>query len=68
MIARQVHIHPHSSVEDICSEDALGSELEYKQYTWHDAASKGLPLKLFECQPVVRGQKKRPLITKKHPF
>ncbi len=38
--------------EDIASEDAF-SELEYKHYTFHDAAPKGLPLKLFECQPVV---------------
>ena len=48
---RQVNLYPHSSVEDLASEDAL--ELEYKHWVHHDAASTGLPLKLFECQPVV---------------
>ena len=33
------------------TEDDL--ELEYKHYTFHDAAPKGLPLKWCECQPVV---------------
>ena len=47
----EVHVHPHSSVEDIACEDAL--ELEYKHYVHHDAASKGLPLKWCECQPVI---------------
>ena len=49
--SRQVNLHPHSSVEDLATEDAL--ELEYKHWVHHDAASTGLPLKLFECQPVV---------------
>ena len=47
----EVHIHPHSSVEDIVTEDAMS--LEYKHYTFHDAASKGLPLKWCESQPIV---------------
>ena len=48
---RQVNLYPHSSVEDLASEDAL--ELEYKHWVHHDAASTGLPLKLFEAAPVV---------------
>ena len=52
----EVHLHPHTSVEEIASEESL--ELEYKTYVHHDAVSKGLPLKLFECQPVV-GKKAR---------
>ena len=47
---RQVNLYPNSSVED-ASEDAL--ELEYQHWVHRDAASTGLPLKLFECQPVV---------------
>ena len=47
----EVNVYPHSSVEDIVSEESL--ELEYKHYVFHDAASKGLPLKFFESQPVV---------------
>ena len=49
--SRQVNLYPHSSVEDLASEDAL--ELEYKHWVHHDAASTGLPLKLFEAAPVV---------------
>ena len=49
----EIHIHPHSSVEETVSEDALSGELEYKNYTFHDAAPKGLPLKIFECQPCI---------------
>jgi hypothetical protein len=49
----EIHIHPHSSAEETASEDALSGELEYKHYTFHDAASKGLPLKWCQWQPVV---------------